>query len=217
VWGLLKQGAVLRECGVVMATQLLHGVLMVLLPAAMSSTATWLLGVLLLRQAVGSVVSPFLLDVLLVWQPQFDTHLIQMAAVVAMAVAAVGAILSNTTLCSMVLSMTLLGAAQSVADALAFAHMVRHLQTTTNFSLALVTSGTSAFSLAYVLGGTVGPLVAAGPRHDPAAVMQQQLCVSAVAAVVLVYGVGSYGMHRKQQASKQWTAGQPALNTDRRQ
>lgn len=203
VWGLLRQGAVLRECGVVMATQLLHGALVVLLPAAMYATPTWLLGVLLLGQAVGSVVSPFLLDLLLVWQPQLNTHLAQMLALAAMAVAAVGAMLSHATLCTMVISVTVLGAAQSVADSLAFSHMVSHLQDTTSFSLGLVTSGMSAFSLAYVLGGIVGPLVAAGPSHEPHAVVPQQLCVSAVAAVVIMYGLVIYGMHRRQQASKQ--------------
>jgi len=71
VWALLCRRDVLLECLLVFPAQITRGVIDILLPLAMMTTPTWLVGMVYLTAAVGSILAPFVLDQVVLHCPRY--------------------------------------------------------------------------------------------------------------------------------------------------
>jgi hypothetical protein len=193
VWHLLKQRVVVCECVLAFFAEMLRAVVDVLLPLAMYTTSTWLVGVIYLGGAAGALIAPFLLDILLAKHPNVlnSCHL-QSAAVFVMCTTAPSLMLLHLSVPGAFVVMFCFGAAHSLIQALVLKHLVDHVGSE---EPAALNACMSAFSLFYVLGFTVGSLIAGVPSHQ--LVLDQQLATAAVAAAMLVYMAAYQGkLHR---------------------
>jgi hypothetical protein len=193
VWHLLKQRVVVCECLLVFFAEMLRAVVAVLVPLAMHTTSTWLVGVVYLGGAAGALIAPFLLDILLAKHPNVlnSCHL-QSAAVFTMCTASPALLLLHFSVPGAFVVMFCFGAAHSLIQALVFKHLVDHVGSEEPVAL---NACMSAFSLFYVLGFTVGSLIAGVPSHQ--LVLEQQLATVAVAAAMLVYMAAYQGKLHK--------------------
>jgi hypothetical protein len=182
VWQVLGQWAVVLECGVVFLAQMVRAALDVLVPLAMYTTPTWVVGMVFLGEAAGALVAPFLLDVLLVHMPKISTRALQLAAVCCMAVSGPLVLLFHLSVPGAAVFFTSFGASHSIIEALAFKHLAE--QVGPEESPGVLIAIMSAFSLFYVAGFTVGAFVAGAPQPD---VVLQQLTLLAMSGGMLLY------------------------------
>jgi MFS family permease len=180
---MLRQWFVVCECTLVFGTLMLRVLVDVLMPLAMYTTPTWVLGLVFLGEAIGSVSAPFLLDIALVRWPSMSTRCVQLLAVALLCVAAPLALLAHLSVPGATIALFCTGAGHSVTEALVYAHLVEYVGCEEDISV--LNAVMSALSLFTVLGCTVGPFIAAAPSHGSP--QQQVLTVAAVSAAMLVY------------------------------
>ena len=183
VWRIILQGFVIGECGQAMLAQLLRTALNVLIPLAMSNTPTWLVGMVFLGEAVFAVLSPFILDFILARYPGMGTKGILLGSVLVKGVSASITLLFYMSIPGAMACMAVLGSAHSLIEAIVFKRVVDYVAGAED--PAVLNASMSAFSLFYVLGFTLGALIAGVP--DQGNVLQQQLAAAAVAGVMVLY------------------------------
>ena len=191
-WQLLKHVYVLMECGVLFLAQMLRAVLDALVPLAMYETSTWLVGMVYLGGACGAVLAPFVLDQLLEKAGRLKTHVLELYTVTAMSFLGCAVLLVNMSVPGALVLSLAFCAMHSMTEALAFKHVLDYVGSDES---ALLTATMSLFSLFYVLGFTVGALIAGAP--SPVVVVQQQLAAAAVAGANLLYSILLYMLIKK--------------------
>jgi MFS family permease len=199
VWSILFQWFVVGECGQALLAQLLRTALNILTPLAMAQTPTWLVGMVFLGEAVCAVLSPFALDLILVRYPGTSLKRLLLMSVLLMGVSAAVALLFYMSVAGVLLCMAVMGSAHSMVEALVFKRVVDHVSGAEN--PAVLNASMSAFSLFYVLGFTLGALIAGVPNHG--VVLEQQLTAAVLAGVMVVYsGVYHLLLHKGYIPSK---------------
>ena len=197
VWHLLKQWYVVGECTLIFFAEMLRAVLVVLAPLAMSQTSTWMVGLIYLGGAAGALIAPFALDTLLAKCPHvISTRRLVIIPIVIMAGSAPALLLLHFSVPGAFVLMFFFGAAHSLTQALIFKHLVDYVGSEEPVAL---NACMIAFSLFYILGFTVGALIAGAPSHG--LVLEQQLATAAVAAAMLVYAVAYQWKVHKSGAS----------------
>lgn len=183
VWRVCKDTFVISECCTVLLAQLARATVDLLLPLAMHSTATWLVGVVFIGEAAGAVIAPFLIDVALLHRPHTNTRLLLGGCALFMAAAACLMLVWNESVAAAIVLMFVFGAGHSSVETLAYNHLAEHVgadqdPVTTNATMC-------AFSLFYVSGFTAGAYVAGMLSFE--SVNQQRITSACVGLGLVLY------------------------------
>jgi MFS family permease len=183
-WPLLLNKHILLECGLVFACQTARTSLDMLIPMSLPDVPSWVLGLVNLGEALGSVLAPFALDWVLA-RRALDTYKVLVWLFLGMSVTSATALYAAhagpgpqgaaAPMIGVALIMFGLGANQASAEALIYAHLTDDLVALRGPAAHQAVDFTmNLFSLFWVLGFTVGSYVPS-MVPDPSAVWQLQL------------------------------------------
>ena len=172
----------------VVLTQALRAAVDVMLPLAMYTTPTYVLGIVFLSGLAGSVVGPLLLDCLLERFPGLSTRTALTCSMLCMAAAAPVVLGLNNYSIFVAVGLFAIGAFQACSEALAFKHLVDYTRCST---LASLCNSMYVYTVFLSAGFTMGSFAAGLPEHGK--LLQMQVAAGAIALGCAVYTL-AYGL-----------------------